>query len=93
MERFWKMPAGHEEPKMWKLEIKVKSSWRSNLGNLGTAPLRWAVHDAPATWGGRDRGGESLGNPSHPERRPQVPACVPGEPLRDQFPKAGVMTP
>lgn len=49
MERFWKMLAGHEEPKMWELEIKVKSSWRPNPGNLGTAPLRWAIHGAPAT--------------------------------------------
>lgn len=46
MERFWKMLAGHEEPKMWELEIKVKSSWRPNPGNLGTAPLRWAIHGA-----------------------------------------------
>lgn len=32
-------------------------------------------------------------NPSHLERRPQVPTCVPGEPLREPLPKAGLMKP
>lgn len=78
MERFRKNPADYEEPKMWELVIKVRSRWRPRPRNLGT-PVGWAVQGAPAVWGG-ERGGESVGKLSHPERRPQVPACVLGDP-------------
>lgn len=55
LERFWKVPAGHEEPKMWELGEGVERSGRRALGTWEHNQWDALCSGGPAAWGGETR--------------------------------------